>query len=75
MQPNALTTPRLVCSRINENTRLTGLPLNRSFTMGVRMETSDPNLSPVIDALNNNIVYQRARLNKPIDDYVQGWKI
>jgi hypothetical protein len=69
--PNVLTTPRLVCSRINENTRLTGLPLNRSFTMGIRMETSDPNLSPVIDALNNNIVYQRARLNKPIDDYVQ----
>ena len=70
-QPNALTTPRVICSRINENTRLTGLPLNRSFTLGVRMETSDPNLSPVLDALNNNIVYQRARLNKPIDDYVQ----
>ena len=50
-QPNALTTPRLICSRVNENTRLTGLPLNRSFTLGVRMETSDPNLSPVLDAI------------------------
>ena len=31
-QPNNLATPRLVCSRINETTRLTDLPLNRSFT-------------------------------------------
>ena len=35
------------------------------------METSDPNLSPALDALNINVVYQRARLNKPIDDYVK----
>ena len=70
-EPNLLNTPRLVCSRINENTRLTGLPLNRSFTLGVRMETTDPNLSPVLDSANCAIVYQRARLNKPIDDYAK----
>ena len=70
-EPNILTSPRLICSRINENARLTGLPLSRSFTLGVRMETSDPNLSPVLDALNNNIVYQRARLNQPINNYIQ----
>ena len=70
-QPNSLSTPRLVCSRINENTRLTGLPLNRSFTLGVRMETTDPNLSPVLDISNATVVYQRSRLNKPIDDYAK----
>ena len=70
-QPNQLNTPRIVCSRVNENTRLTGLPLNRSFTIGVRMETSDPNLSPVLDTLNANVVYIRSRLNKPIDDYTK----
>ena len=70
-EPNLLNTPRLVCSRINENTRLTGLPLNRSFTLGVRMETTDPNLSPVLDSMNCNVVYQRARLNKPINDYAK----
>ena len=68
-QPNSLSSPRLVCSRINETTRLTGLPLNRSFTLGVRMESTDPNLSPVLDVLNSTIVYQRARLNSPIDNY------
>ena len=70
-QPNRLDSPRLVCSRINETTRLTDLPLNRSFTLGVRMETTDPNLSPVLDTLNGVIVYQRARLNTPIDNYAK----
>ena len=70
-QPNILTTPRLVCSRVNENTRLTGLPLNRSFTLGVKLETADPNLSPVLDTLNATVVYQRSRLNKPIGDYTK----
>ena len=70
-EPNKLSSPRLVCSRINENTRLTGLPLNRSFTLGIRMQTDDPNLSPVLDTLNATVIYQRSRLNKPIDDYVK----
>lgn len=70
-QPNRLDSPRLVCSRINETTRLTGLPLNRSFTLGVRMESTDSNLSPVLDTLNGTVVYQRARLNRPVDDYAK----
>ena len=69
--PNELSTPRIVCSRVNENARLTGLPLNRSFTLGIRMQTNDPNLSPVLDISNATILYGRSRLNKPIDDYVK----
>ena len=69
--PNELRTPRIVCSRVNENNRLTGLPLNRSFTLGVRMQTNDPNLSPCLDISNATILYGRSRLNKPIDDYVK----
>ena len=70
-EPNELDTPRLICSRVNETTRLTGLPLNRSFTLGVKLETTDPNLSPVLDTLNSNVVYTRSRLNKPIENYVK----
>ena len=69
--PNELNTPRIVCSRVNENARLTGLPLNRSFTLGIRMQTNDPNLSPVLDISTATILYGRSRLNKPIDDYVK----
>ena len=67
-QPNRLNTPRLVCSRINETTRLTDLPLNRSFTIGVLFQSSDENLSPILDTMNGTIIYQRARLNSPIQD-------
>ena len=35
------------------------------------MESTDPNLSPVLDTLNGVIVYQRARLNTPIDNYTK----
>ena len=35
------------------------------------MESTDPNLSPVLDTLNGTVVYQRARLNNPISDYAK----
>ena len=69
-QPNKLSTPRLVCSRINETTRLTSLPKNRSSTVSVKMTTTDKNLSPVINLTNGVVVYQRSRLNNPVLDYV-----
>ena len=68
-QPNKLDTPRLVCSEINESTHLTSLPKNRSTTLGVQFNTTDTNLSPVLDTMNGIIVYERDRLNSPIADY------
>ena len=68
---NKLSTPRLLCSEINESNRLTNLPLNRSVTLGMTLSTDSPNISPVIDIQNGVIVYQRSRLNKPILDYVK----
>ena len=68
---NKLSTPRLLCSEINESNRLTNLPLNRSVTLGMTLSTDSVNISPVIDIQNGVIVYQRSRLNKPILDYVK----
>ena len=67
--PNPLSSPRLICSRVNENTRLTNLPQNKSFTLAFRLETFDENLSPRIDTLDAQLVLERSRLNKPILDY------
>ena len=66
---NELTSTRLVASERNETTRLTDLPKNKSFTIGLNLNSSDPNLSPVIDTQNSTIVYGRSRLNSPISDY------
>ena len=69
-QVNFLPTTRIVCSKVNETTRLTNIPRNKSLTFGIRMQTTDPNLSPVIDTQNSVFTLRRSRLNKPISDYV-----
>ena len=66
---NKLSTPRLLCSEVNEINRLTNLPLNRSVTMGITLISANSNLSPVIDLQNGVIIYERSRLNRPILDY------
>ena len=68
---NTLSTPRILCSEINEINRLTDLPLNRSFTFSCIMASSSPNVSPVIDIQNGVVIYERSRLNRPILDYVK----
>lgn len=67
---NYFDTPRMVASKVNEASNLVDLPQNKSFTLKIRMETGDSNLSPVIDTQNGFIIYNRNRINKPIDDYV-----
>ena len=69
--PNELDSPRIICSKVNENARLSTLPLNKSFTLGYRLESGDPNLSPRIDTQDAQVVLERHRLNKPILDYVK----
>ena len=66
---NILTSTRIVASERNETTRLTELPKNKSFTIALNLNSSDPNLSPVIDTQNSAIVYGRNRLNLPITNY------
>ena len=70
-EENRLSTPRLLASRVNEVNRLVDLPLNRSVTLGVTLESLESNLSPVIDTQNGVIIYSRSRLNKPVLDYVK----
>jgi len=61
---------RMVCSEINEKRYLTSLPKNKSLTFKIRMQSDDPNLSPVLDVSNSLVVLGRNRINKPIADYV-----
>tara|TARA_B100000900_G_scaffold78040_1_gene62507 strand:- start:4059 stop:11225 length:7167 start_codon:yes stop_codon:yes gene_type:complete len=68
-QLNRLDTPRLLCSKVNENARLSGLPRNKSVTLLTQFNTTDPNLSPVLDTMNGAFRFLRNRLNSPISDY------
>ncbi len=63
---NALTSTRLVCSRINEQTYLGS---QKSFTLKVNLATTDPNVSPMLLWKNADVEFIGSRLNSPIGDY------
>ena len=66
---NRLSSVRMVASNINETTRLTTLPRNKSFTTGITLNTTDSNLSPIIYTDTAMTEFRLNRLNEPISDY------
>jgi len=67
--PNTLTSTRIVCSRVNENEYLSGLPRNKSLTTGINFRTSDSNLSPILHLDRAFSELRMSRLDKPVIDY------
>ena len=74
-EQNYMSTVRMVASEVNETTRLLDLPKNKSFTIGLTLNSTDRNLSPVVDIQNSTIIYGRNRLNTPISDYVTDGRV
>ena len=75
--PNKLTSTRIICSDINEQTYLTGgnLLRNKSFTLKVNLSTTDKNLSPMIFWKDSSIQLNSNRLNKPVLNYVADGRV
>ena len=68
-QINYLDSTRLVCSEVNEEEYLTTLPKNKSLTVDITLNSSDSNLSPVIDTQTAFVALVRNRVNNPISNY------
>jgi len=68
-QANRLSSTRIVCSEVNELSKLSDLPKNRSLTLSMRLTTENADLSPIIDTQNGTIVFQRNKLNNPVANY------
>ena len=69
---NALSSPRLVASKLNEDNFLTGLPRNKSLTLNVTMNNNGTSaLSPVIRTDTSFIELINHRINNPVgsDNY------
>ena len=66
---NDLSSTRIVCSNINEQTYLGSLLRNKSFTIKVDLSTTDTNLSPVIFWKESSAQLISNRLNSPISNY------
>ncbi len=68
---NYFDSSRIIASKINESTYLTGIPANKSISLNVNLTTSDSRVSPTIDLSNNSLVLISNKINNPISDYIK----
>ena len=62
---NYLTSPRMICSAINESEELDNA---KSLRIDLTMRSTNPNLSPVIDTDRMSSILVMNRINQPSDD-------
>jgi hypothetical protein len=67
---NYVTTSRLICSEINENTKLSDQPANKSLELRVFFSTQNEKITPVIDLDRVGATLVTNRVNNPITDYI-----
>ena len=66
---NKLSTPRLVCSKVNETAYLDNIERNKSFTTAITFSTGNENVSPILYTDQAVTTFMSNRLNNPITDY------
>ena len=66
---NHFETPRMIASKVNEDRQLSDLPGNKSMTFEVLMNSSNPNVSPVIDLDRVSTVLTTNRINSPVSNF------
>ena len=67
--PNYLDTPRIICSKVNEDDKLGELPGNKSLQLTVNLGTTNENLTPVIDSQRVAAILTSNRVNSIIANY------
>ena len=66
---NKLNSPRIVCSKVNENEYLTNMERHKSFTTSIKIATDNEYVSPIIYTDTAFTEFRSNRLNNPITDY------
>jgi hypothetical protein len=72
---NYLNSTRIVAASVNETSALTTLPGNKSFTLNIKMDTFDRNVSPVIDLDRVSAIFISNRVNSPIENYATDFRV
>ena len=67
---NALPSPRIICSDVNQNEYLTSLPRKKSFTTAINFNTTNKNVSPILHLNTAFTEFFNSRLNNPVSDYI-----
>jgi len=66
---NTFNTPRLIASQVNEQSKLSDLPGNKSFTLETILISGDSDVSPVIDLDRVNVCTTTNRINNPVTNF------
>lgn len=67
---NYFDSPRLICSKVNENTKLTNLPGKKSLTVSMNLSSTNSYISPLIDLERVGLELISNRIDSKIVDYV-----
>jgi|TARA_B100000085_G_scaffold224154_1_gene209450 hypothetical protein len=73
--PNYLETPRIICSKINEQNKLDNVPESKSVNMRLSLGTTNSKLSPVIDTQRVSMIFTSNRVNSTITDYANDQRV
>jgi hypothetical protein len=68
-EPNYLSSPRMIASKVNEDAKLSNIPGAKSMNMRIFMGTVDSRVSPVIDGQRVSAILTSNRVNNVITDY------
>jgi hypothetical protein len=66
---NYFTSQRIVASKVNELQNLTNLPGNKSLTLNVQFNTSNPYVSPIVDLSRVALSFTSNRVNDLIENF------
>ena len=72
---NTLSSSRIVASKVNEDTFLTTLPRNKSFTTALTLTSSNKYVSPQIFLDTSFTDFHSNRINSPISNYQQDGRV
>ena len=67
---NYLNSPRIICSKVNEDARMSANPGSKSANLRLFLSMTNSKLSPVIDAERVSMILTSTRINSIIENYV-----
>jgi len=72
---NYFSSPRLVCSKVNENRKLGNLSANKSLELNISMSTTNSFISPIVDLDRVSLILISNRINSPIKNYIEDGRV
>lgn len=66
---NYFSSPRVVASKVNEDSKTTNLPANKSLTLNLNLSTANAYVSPVVDLDRVGMIFTSNRVNNAISNY------